>query len=223
MRFAGVMMLAVCVAISTMAMAQEKPAAKTTAKPAAKSGQSAAKSSEKPAAGMQMPKPSPEMQKLTKMMAGTWNTAEKMEPMMGMPASEGKGTATFTRGPGGLSLIQNYSSQGSMGKFSGHGVSYWDDKAKAYSGLWCDSMTPGGCANAGTSKWEGDKLVGTMEMDMGGKKETMRMTYSDIKPDSMLFTMESSENGGPMKKTGTIEYTRAAAAPAAAKPAAEKK
>ncbi len=216
MRFTSVMALAVCVAISTIGMAQEKAASggKKAAKPAAPAE---AKKAAQPA-GPPVPKPSPEMQKLTKMMVGTWDTAEKMEPMMGMPASEGKGKAVFTRGPGGLSLIQNYNSQGSMGKFSGHGISYWDEKAKAYTGMWCDSMTPGGCANAGMSKWEGDKLVGTMEMDMGGKKETMRMTYSDIKPDSMLFTMESSEDGGPMKKTGTIQYTRAAP-----KPAAEKK
>ncbi len=198
--------------ITVSAMAQDKPAAKPAkaAKPKAEATQG----------GMPpAPKPSPEMQKLSKMLMGTWTTEEKFEPMMGMPATEGKGKAVFTRGPGGLSIIENYNSQNAMGKFAGHGVIYWDDKAKAYSGIWCDTMTPTGCDSSGTTKWEGDKLVGTMDTDMGGQKMKMRMTYSDIKPDSFLFTMETEMNG-KYQKTGTISYTKAAAT--SPQPAAKK-
>lgn len=195
--------------LTVSAMAQDKPAAK--GKTADKKAPAAQAGGMPPA-----PKPSADMQKLSKMLVGTWNTEEKFEPMMGMPGGEGKGKAVFTKGPGGMSIIENYNSTNSMGKFSGHGVFYWDDKAKAFTGIWCDTMSPHGCDNGGVSKFEGDKLVGTMETDMGGQKIKTRMTYSDFKPDSFVFTMENEANGS-FQKAGTITYSKAAA------PAAEKK
>ena len=206
----GILALCAVALLTVSAMAQDKPAAKA-AKTATPKTQPAM-------GGMPpMPKPSPEFQKLAKVLVGTWNTAEKFESMMGMPAAEGKGKAVITRGPGGMSLIETYNSASTMGKFSGHGVFWWDDKAKSFAGVWCDTMTPHGCDSGGTSKFEGDDLVGTMEMEMYGKKMKMKNTYTNIKPDSFTFNMETSTDGGPMQKSGTIEYTRAAA------PAAEKK
>jgi Protein of unknown function (DUF1579) len=199
--------------LTVSAMAQDKPAAQA-AKPADKKAP-AAQGGMPPA-----PKPSPEMQKMTKMLAGKWTAVVKTEAMgPGMPAGEAKGDATFTRGPGGLSLIEEFHSTGAMGAFRGHGVTYWDDKAKNYTGVWCDTMTPSGCGNGGTSKWEGDKIVGFMEMpDEKGQIQKYRMTYGDIKPDSVTFTMEAPD-GGNYKPMMTIVYTRAAAA---TQPAAKK-
>jgi Protein of unknown function (DUF1579) len=194
------------------AMAQDKPAAKST-KPATQKAQQQQ--------GPPVAKPSPEMQKLTKMLVGKWTAVTKTEPMGGTPGGEAKGEATFYRGPGGLSLIEDFKSTGGgFGDFRGHGVTYWDPAAKNYTGVWCDSMTPTGCAPGGTSKWEGDKIVGYMEMpDEKGKAAKYRMTYSDIKPDSVTFTMEAPD-GSSYKPMMTIVYTRAAAKPAS--PAAMK-
>jgi hypothetical protein len=202
------------VAILTVsAMAQDKPAA-NAAKAATKKAP-AAQGGMPPAA-----KPSPEMQKMAKLFVGKWTTLTKTEPMGGMPGGEAKGEATFYRGPGGLSLIEDFKSVGGgFGNFRGHGVSYWDEKAKNYAGVWCDSMTPGGCSSAGTSKWDGDKIVGYMEMpDEKGQLQKYRMTYSDIKPESVTFTMEAPD-GSNYKPMMTIVYTRAggAATPAAKK------
>ena len=87
------------------------------------------------------------MQKLRKIVVGTWSTTEKMEPAPLAPkGATGKGTATFKNGPGGLSLIQDYESSGTMGSFTGHGVMWWDPQAGGFKGIWCDSMTPTGCA-----------------------------------------------------------------------------
>ncbi len=184
------------------AMAQDKPAPKQS-KPAT---EKAAQQQRPP-----MAKPSPEMRKLTRMLVGKWDAVTKTEPMGGMPGGEAKGEATFTRGPGGLSLIENFKSEGGgFGKFRGHGVTYWDDNAKQYTGIWCDTMSPHGCDNAGTSKWEGDKIVGYMEMpDQTGKVVKYRMTYSDIRPDSVTFTMEAPD-ADSYKPMMTIVYTRAA-------------
>lgn len=199
--------------LTVSALAQEKPAAKKKAAPAKQ---------QQAMAAMPTVKPSPEMQKLTKALSGKWTQVTKMETMGNMPASEAKGTATFYRGPGGLSLIEEFRSEGgAMGNFTGHGITYWDATAKNFTGLWCDSGSPSGCGPAGTSNWDGDKVVGFMEMpDPSGKMQKYRMTYSDIKPDSVTFLMEAPGEGDTYKPMMTIVYTRAAAAPA--KPAATK-
>ncbi len=167
-------------------------------------------------AGMTMPKPAPEMQKLLKTFVGSWTVAEKHEPGPFLPkGGEGKGEARFFPGPGGRSLIENYHSQNPMGRFSGHGVIWWDPKAGAYTGVWCDNSTPTGCEVGGATKWEGDNMmVGTMDTEMMGKKTHIKGTYTNITPDSFTYTMELSQDGGPMKKVMTVDYTRAAAAPA---------
>ena len=60
------------------------------------------------------------MQKLSKMVVGTWSSAEKQEPSPWAPkGATGRGTAVFKNGPGGLSVIQDYKSSSGMGSFAG--------------------------------------------------------------------------------------------------------
>ncbi len=170
----------------------------------------------KPAAGaaMPLPKPDPEMTKLIKMMSGTWAVTERSQPNPMMPnGGTGKGSAVFTAGPGGLSLMEKYHSSGLLGSnFNGFGTFWWDSKAMAYRGLWCDSMTPGGCDASGTTKWQGDTLVGTMEGDVNGQKMVTRFIYSDWKPNSFMMTMEMGPDVKSMKEAMTITYARAGGA-----------
>ncbi len=168
-----------------------------------------AKAAEKKAGAeaMPMPKPAPEMQKLIKMFAGNWTAAEKHEAMEGMPAGSSTGTATFSPGPGRLSLVQHISGKSAQGTFTGMGIFSWDPKAQSYQAYWCDNMTPSGCQSGGTGKWEGDNLVFNYEWDMSGKKVSMRDTYTEIKPDS--FVLNSEMDGKPAM---TIKYTKQAAA-----------
>ena len=197
--------LAICLA----AFAQDKPAAKAKkeAKPAAA-----------PAGMPPMPKPGPEMKKLNSTFAGKYTATMKMDAMMGMPASTSVGPATFYVGPGGLSLMETVNSVDEHGmKFSGHGVSWWDPKAGVYKSLWCDNGTPTGCMEGGVSKWEGDKLVGTGEMEMMGKQYKFKATFSDFTPEGFNYLMETAEGSAPLAKMFTIEYKKTAPA---AKPAA---
>lgn len=158
---------------------------------------------------MPMPKPAPEMEKMIKMMAGNWTVAEKADPSPMMPkGGVGNGTAVLTPGPGGLSLTEKYQSNGAMGSFSGLGTFWWDAKAQVYRGVWCDNMTPNGCDASGTSKWEGDSLVVTMEGEMNGQKMLTRLTYSDFKPDSFVMTMEAGPDASKLQKAMTITYTK---------------
>ena len=169
--------------------------------------------SEKKSAGaMPMPKPAPEMTKLIKTLSGNWTVTEKHEVNPMMPnGGEGKGTARIWAGPGGMSLIENYSSSGAMGSFKGMGTWWWDPKAQVYRGLWCDNMTPNGCDTSGSTKWEGDNLVGTTQGDTSGQMMTMRFIYSDFKPDSFVMTMEMGPDASKLQKAMTVTYTKAAA------------
>ena len=192
-------LLVVCLA----ALAQDKPAAKAKkeAKPAAQP------------AGMPMPKPGPEMKKLVSQLSGNFTATMKAEPMFGMPATTSSGPARLYAGPGGLSLVETVTSVDEHGnKFSGHGLVWWDAKAKAYKGVWCDNGTPSGCMDSGTGNWDGDKLVVTGDMDMMGKVFKTKATYSNFTADGYMFEMDASEGAGPMQKMFTVEYKKAAAA-----------
>src|SRR3954464_2852035 len=110
-------------------------------------------------AGMQMPKPAPEMKTLRSRI-GTWTSEETMEPT---PFTRNGGTATGTNtirnGPGGFSVVMDHRSKGTMGPFSGHAILTWDPNEKAYKTLWVDSMTQGPTIETGHQ--EGDNLVYT--------------------------------------------------------------
>jgi len=183
--------------IAQDAMAPAKPKA---AKPA---GQAPA---------MPMLKPAPEMAKLIKTLSGNWTVAEKLEPgPMAPNGGTGKGTAKIWAGPGGLSLMESYQSTGAMGKFNGMGTWWWDPKAQLFHGLWCDNMTANGCDTSGSTKWEGDNLVGTMQApDPSGQMMMMKFIYSDFKPDSFVMTMEGGPDASKMQKMMTVTYTKAA-------------
>ena len=172
------------------AYAQDKPAAKK------KSGG---------AAGMQMPKPAPEMKFLTEFV-GTWSTEETMEKSPMMP--EG-GTATGTNvtrlGPGGFSIFIDQNSKSAMGPFRGHGVETWDPNEKAYKMVWVDSMTPGMVIETGRK--EGDNLVLTGEMMMMGKKISIKDVISDKTPTSFMLTSSMNDGSGE-KKVMTIKFTK---------------
>jgi len=197
----------VALLMSLSLVAQETPAASNTQN----SGKPAASTNAKPA-GMPKMAPSPEMSKLIKTMAGMWTTAEAVPPSEMMPkGGTGSGEAMIHRGPGGNSLMQNYRSQSAMGKFAGHGITWYDPQAKAFKNIWCDTMTPAGCeVFNGTGQWEGDKLVFTGTQNMMGKTEQVKETMSDITPDSFTFTIEAGPDANSMKNFMTIKYTRKA-------------
>ncbi len=159
---------------------------------------------------MAMPKPAPEMTKMIKMMAGTWTVTERDEPSPMTPkGGSGKGTAVLTPGPGGLWLTEKYHSTGTMGTFTALGTFWWDPKAQLYRGVWCDNGTPNGCDASGSTKWEADKLVGTVEGEMNGQKMVTRFTYSDFKPDSFFMTIEMGPDASKLQKAMTLTYAKA--------------
>jgi len=206
MKLTRIIALLALLCLPGLLFAQDKPEAKGAAKAAG-----APKATAKPQ-GMPMPATDPEMKKLSKIMAGTWTVTETAPPSEMMPkGGTGHGEAVISRGPGGNSLLQNYHSQSAMGKFAGHGVIWYDPQDKGFKNIWCDTMTPGGCAMFnGTGKWEGDKLVFSGTQDMMGKAEQVKETISDVTPHSFTFTIESGADANSMKTFMTLKYAKRA-------------
>jgi hypothetical protein len=161
---------------------------------------------EKPVQGeMMLPsKPGPEMEKI-KFQMGTWKTQEKHEQGPGFAGGEGKGTMTVRPGPGGLSLITEYTSKGAIGAFSGHGLTLWDAEAKVYKNYWVDNFTAGSMEMTGG--WEGKDFVLKGQMKYMGKAFTMKEVLTDITPNSFTLKMYMSE-GGPEMLMLSIKATR---------------
>jgi hypothetical protein len=125
------------------------------------------------------------------------------------------GTAVFKPGPGGLSMIQEYQSKGSMGPFKGMGLTWYDPKDQMFHTMWCDSMSPSGCAEAGKGKWEGDKIVMNGQFDMNGQKLDVKSTLGPFSGNSFQYHEDVGQNG-ELKPMMTITYTKKGPATASA-------
>lgn len=143
---------------------------------------------------MPMAKPAPEMKVLTSLV-GTWDVEEHVQIPQEM---KGKGVATFTSGPGDLSVLMEYKSATSP--FRGYGIMTWDPNEKAYKTVWVDNMTPGTVVQIGRK--QGEKYVYTGEVWMDKQKSETRDEV-EITPGKMTTT--SFLNG---KKAMTLLYTK---------------
>lgn len=177
------------------------PAANTQAKPA-----SAQPAKPKPdAAGP--PQPAPEMERLLKQLGGRWNTEEKHEPSAMLPnGGTGKGQEGIRPGPGRLSLIGEYTSQGPMGEFSGIGIINWVPAENAYKIHWFDNTMAG--VTVMTGKWQGNDLVFTGSEMMEGKRMYSRHAFTELKPESFTYTIDMGPAADQVKRAVTIKYTK---------------
>jgi len=189
-------------AFSTLALVAQAPAPAAAPAP-------------KPAA-FEMPKPGPEMDKL-KPLIGSFRVDERHEASSMGPAGLSSGFSHVKEGPGGLSLLIDYTTLvGPMRGMKGHGILVWDGEAKAYKQAWTDSMAP--MMVMSTGAWEGDTLVMNSEGTMMGKAYKERDTFSGMGPEGFTLTIEMSMDGGPFQKMLTLNQHRLAEP---AKPAAK--
>lgn len=193
----GMLMVTAAVACFALAAQEKKAETKKKSVPAADAG---------------MPKPGPEMKDLRSFI-GTWTSEETYEKSPMMPeGGTGTGTNTVRQGPGGFSLLMEQRSKMGPVSFWGHGVLTYDPNEKAYKMLWVDSMTPGAVVSSGHK--DGDNLVYSGEMMMGGKKIKEKDVISDRTPTSYTLTSYMDDGSGE-KKTMTGKFTKQeSAAPA---------
>ncbi len=190
---------------SSFALVAQQPAPQATA---------AAPAPAKPAV-QEAPKPGPEMAKLQPFI-GSFRVDEHYEAGPWGAASQGAGFNHITAGPGGFSILINYTTlSGVMHGMKGHGVLGWDDGAKTYRQVWTDSMGP--VIAESTGAWEGDTLVMRTDGTMMGKPYKEEDVFSNITPEGFTLTASFAFEGGPMAKMMTLNHHRLAApaAPAA--------
>lgn len=155
--------------------------------------------------------PSAEMKRLIDAFEGRWLVRETHEPSAWRSQrATGVGTAEFIRGPGSMSLLQTYRSSVGGFAFEGHGVTWWDSKARHYEGIWCENTTPDGCDHSGAALWKDNRLIAEYYDDMDGKPTQERRTISRITPNSFTVVIEMAIGGAPLRPAITIEYEREA-------------
>ncbi|MBS1784273.1 MAG: DUF1579 family protein [Acidobacteria bacterium] len=155
------------------------------------------------------PKPGPEMDRL-KVLVGSFKVDEHFSGP-GAPSVVGAGFSRVSEGPGGFTLLINYSTlSGPQHGMKGHGVMGWDAGSGTYKQVWVDSMGP--MIEVATGNWEGDSFVLKSSGTMNGKPYQSRTTISAITADGFTVTGEMSMDGGPMQKVIELNHHRIAPA-----------
>ena len=166
-----------------------------------------AKTAEPTKATTDMPKPAPEIERLLQQLQGRWATEEKHEPSEMLPkGGTGTGHEAIRPGPGKMSVIAEYSSQGPMGEFAGIGLITWDPGARVYRIHWTDNTNPS--VTVMTGKWEGKDLVFTGSDMMMGKKMFTRHAFTELTPNKFAYTIDMGPTFTQLKRAVTIQYSK---------------
>lgn len=121
-----------------------------------------------PAATQQKPEGLAQMEKL-QLLVGTWSYTETYEKTPWTPDGDaGTGIYRAQLGPGGYSLIIDFTTHTQAGEEIGRGILTWDPKEKAYKQYLAGNEFPG-CFIA-TGHWEGDMLVFEGEFEAGASR-----------------------------------------------------
>lgn len=148
----------------------------------------------------QEPTPAPEIQRLGKLLLGSWSSNEKHEPSSIAPkGGRGQGSESVKLGPGGMSLFSDYRANDPAGKFIAHTIYWWDGKEKAYRNLECSNRSTHGCG-MGLWRWDGNGLM--------LREEGFKMALTDFTDTTYTFYMDASTDGGPMARVMTIKFTK---------------
>ncbi len=153
--------------------------------------------------------PSPEMERLATLVVGTYKIVERHHARPGGTEWVAQGTATYTPGPDGKSVLEQYASDGPRGTFSAIAVIWWDAKAGVFKHLECETGESCGVVDdAGT--WEGSALVFRRQFEYQGRKVQAEDRYELARPGSLEVTSRFSIDGGPLTTAMTISYARLA-------------
>jgi len=158
------------------------------------------------AAGQQKPEGLAEMEKL-QLLVGTWSYTETYEKSAAMPQG-GAGTGTYRAqaGPGGYSLILDFTTHLGPIDEIGHGIITWDPKEKAYKEYIVGNGFPG-CV-VFTGHWEGEILVFLGEFETGGAKMQLKTTYTEWKPKSITILEYYRVGEAPFQLLQTTKATK---------------
>jgi len=103
----------------------------------------------------------PQMQRVAKMLVGTWKVVEDFAPGGTLPkGGKGTGHSVIRPGPGGFSVIEDFvSSVPNLPDYHGHAVYWWDKTAQGLKTVGCDDFSEEVCSIAdGLGRWEGNDV-----------------------------------------------------------------
>lgn len=139
---------------------------------------------------------------------GTWSVFENFPKSDFFPKGGARtGTAKITAGPGRLSLVEDYHSNGSAGKLDLLAILWWDSAAQTYRPLICANDGEG-CVVRGTLHWQGNTLINDYDEVLGGKKRKMRDSFVDISPTSFTLIASVFTQGSEWQPIITTRYKR---------------
>ena len=154
------------------------------------------KTAEKPAAPPAKPGVA-EMERL-KFYLGEWDYTETYPKSAFIP-NGGVNTGVYTSklGPGGLSLINTFHSQGPVGDFEGLLIMTWDAKEKAYKAYAFGNDFPGAVVETG--QFEGDALVYRAEFTTEGVTVKLSNRTRVTGPGTLVSEESMTMPGQPEK------------------------
>ncbi len=200
----GILIAAGLFAAAVATQAQEKKEAAKKAAPEKK---------------MEMPKPGPEVKKLS-YFVGTWTSSGDMkENPFGMPAGKFTGTSKCEWFAGGYQVVCHDTGKGPMGTVHGMGILSYSPEEKTYSYYGIDST---GMAEGGKGTVDGNNWVYTSDSKMGGKTYHGRYSMDTSSPGSYTFKYESSEDGQTWSTMMEGKATKAGSAAKSPAPAEKK-
>ena len=191
-RFLGQFALAIL-----MALAACKISAPASAKSEKTTGQEAAR------------KPAPEMERLQKLYAGTWDYTETYAKTPSAPqgGSDG-GVYTSEPGPGGNSIVNRFHSHRAVGDFDGLLVIAWEPKESAYKSYVFGNDFPGCIVQTG--HFEGDWLEFRSEFNAGGVTLKLRNVTRFLAPGKIVSEEDMAAADAPGKLFVSVDAKKRA-------------
>jgi hypothetical protein len=115
----------------------------------------------------------------------------------------------ITYGPGKLSLVEDYRTNGDLGPQLALGIFWWDQSEHGYKVMFCGNKDPDGCSvYKGLGQWEGQSLMFWFERGNGGKPLIIKQSISATSSTSFTATFYSGESRSSLQRYRTVVHTR---------------
>jgi len=152
------------------------------------------------------PRPAPEMQKLAKMLVGTWKVEEDWAPGGSKPKG-GKETAhsVIRLGPGSFSVIEDFVDPA----YHLHSLIWWDKSAQRFKTAGCDDLGDQGCQmENGLGQWEGNEVVWQLTVPKDGKDVPAKLVWAEKDSHSFAAIMYIADANGTLQRDWTFLHIR---------------
>lgn len=160
-----------------------------------------------------LPQPSPELQSLTRAIAGSWSTEYLYASTDSTSkANVGYGEEIWRSGPGGFTLLEEEHVRTATGEQFILALHWWDESASRLRGMLCSNSGPSACdvdsyANSSLT-WDGKQLVIDLDFLQNGKKMRWHEVFGHFTVTSFMQTGDMGEVGSELKRVVTIHATR---------------